>query len=168
MHYSDDYIDAICNKVEALVESFGFESGGIAGKSLGEDAVHAVAESISEDCRDGKAPDGSGWAKNAEEYAKQKARKFGVHDPGYRTGETLSIKALVGEVEITNDRVTMTHGTGAVDEDGASDRDKGRWLTDGDSSRNRPKRPFYELNHDRAEAVVEVLREGLKRQAEEF
>jgi hypothetical protein len=162
-HYSDDYVDQLCDQIEELVETFGFESAGVEGKSLADDAVHAVAESISEDCREGKAPDGSEWAPNKEPYRSWKAKKYGVHDPGYLTGQTLSIESLVGEVEVTNDRVTMTHGVGAVDEDGVTDREKGIWLTEGDEKQGREPRPFYALNDDRSKAVVDVLSEGLGR-----
>jgi hypothetical protein len=167
MSTENSNIESVAAWLDDLVASFGFEVSGVAGKSLGDDAVAAVAESISEDARESIAPDGTPWEPNAEKYAAWKAKKHGVHDPGYLTGETLSIKALIGEVEVANDRVTMTHGTGAVDESGASDRDKGRWLTDGDSSRNRPERPFYALNDARNDAVAAIMADGLGRHLQE-
>ncbi len=165
--FSDDYIDQLGDFLEDLVTTFGFETAGVAGKSLADDAVEAVAESISEDARNGKAPDGSDWAKNHGPYKDWKSRKYGIYDPGYKTKETLSIKALKGEVTITNEKVTMTHGTGAVDADGASDKEKGVWLTDGcdtDSKgrkQDRAPRPFYALNDERNDTVTKVMGEGL-------
>lgn len=162
----DSNIDEFCGFLSDLVNTFGFESAGVTGKSLGDDAVAAVAESISEDAREGIDPDGQAWAPNKEPYKTRKAKKFGVHDPGYRTGETLSLKALTGEVTVTNDSVSMSHGTGAVDQFGASDKDKGKWLSEGDPARNRPERKFYNLNDKRNEKVAEVMREGLGRHIE--
>lgn len=158
--------DSVARDLEALIDSYGFDIAGVAGKSLADDMVNAVAESISEDCRNGIAPDGSNWAKNSDNpeghgYASWKARRFGVHDPGYRTGETLSIKALVGEVKISNTEIVQSHGTGAVDEFGATDKQKGDWLTS--PKEGRAARPFYSFNEARADKVVEVAANGLER-----
>lgn len=142
--------------INELVATFGFEIAGVVGKSLGEDIVHAVADAISEDCRQGTAPDGSQWADNKEPYKTWKADEFGVFDPGYLRGDTLSIQGLVGEVEVSDSAIVQRHGIGAVDETGAVDKDKGEWLTNGG-------RPFYAFNQARADRAVAVAAEGLER-----
>ncbi|MDE2101007.1 MAG: hypothetical protein KGL39_27420 [Patescibacteria group bacterium] len=151
-------IDAVGRDIDELIASFGFQIAGVRGRSLADDMVHAVAEAISEDCRQGVAPDGSEWADNKEPYKTWKAEKYGSYSPGYKTGATLSLRSLKGDVDVTNEEIKQTHGVGDVDEDGETDKNKGVYLTEG---HNSSPRPFYAFNEARAEKVATVAGEGL-------
>lgn len=103
--------DDLMRDLRDLIDSFGFDAT-IEGKNLGQDCAGIVADGIAaRSIDDESGPDGQ-WKPNAPEYAKWKARKYGVGKPNIRTGQMLSHQSLIGQTVITTASVEMNYGTG--------------------------------------------------------
>lgn len=109
-------------------------------EGLGEQAAEANAVGIFEYMEAQTGPDNNPWVELSEDYARRKARVA----PGARMAElNLLMKApdqLKGTLDVSPDRLVQTYGTN----DRA--RDEAAWFQEGDETRNRPPRPFYDFN----------------------
>lgn len=160
---STSNIDEISAAFDDLFDSFGFTAEATGGINLGEECVGLIIESIADDASQAKGADGQTFPDNSEPYRADKDRVYGWDNPGYRTGQTLSLASLKGTPEISDDQVSMTYGTGEPpsrsysptghisDQDKeVTDREKAGWLTEkyGD---------IYALNEARERAVVDAV-----------
>lgn len=111
-------IDALAAKIQEAIDSFGFRSAAPGGSGdLGEACAKAVAEDIHSSALDGQEePDGTQFPDNEDRYAAMKAAKYGRtgRSFGFRTGQTLSVESLMGQVEASDDELTMRYGTGRI------------------------------------------------------
>lgn len=158
--------DEVAAWIQAVVDGFDFELD-VQGRSLGRDLAGVAAQAmIDRAVADGKDPDGVDYRPNEPKYRARKRRDYQVDQPNVRTGQMLSLTAMVGDTTITSDRVEMVYGTGEpprtslsghiTDADQAvTDRQKGEWATDAD-------RRFYELGAEGDDAVRGRIDEALE------
>lgn len=173
-------IDAVAAKVQAAIESFGFNARSAdGGETVGEACARAVAEDIASSAVDlQQTPKGDEFPDNDPDYAEMKERKYGRAGRSYgiRTGQTLSVESLMGQVEATDDTLTMRYGTGkppshAVGGSGlvtpadqkATDIEKAEWLT-----RSNPRTiDFYQVGPYAEKDVKEIVARSLKAHIEQ-
>lgn len=150
MARADSNLPEIEAALDAVAEAFNFEAPGIEGKGLGHEMLNVVADGILDrTIAEQKEPTGSALNPLSPAY---KAWKAGHGYPtliGVKTGHMLSLVEVQGERVIAPDEATMTYGKpGSTDDEGKTSRDKAEWFTDGDPARNRPARPFYDLDEE--------------------
>jgi hypothetical protein len=151
--------DQVAAWIDRTIDGFSFELPGT-DQSLGRDIAGIVAEGMIERAVPGtKAPDGGTWPRNEPKYAAWKRKKFGADQVGILTGQMLSLASMMGQVNVTADRVEMTYGTGETPtrsqsgaaltpgEKAATDRQKAEWFTAGG-------RAFYGLDANIAAQVI--------------
>ena len=123
---------------------------------FGEDVLDLMAEDIQDRCRNQLAPDGTTWPDNEPRYA---ARKGGL-PVGELTGEMLDINQIKGQRTIEPQTVEMEYGVSefAIQKAG--------WFTDGDTSLNRPERPFYEIDEMMEQRIYDRCQDEIDRRCE--
>lgn len=166
--------------VGQFVASFNFTRPGV-DQSLGRDLCHEVAGQIAiRAATESRGADQGRWDPNERKYREWKARTYGWDEdkPNYRTGQMLSHASLLGTPAVDPDRVLMYYGTGEPppgdttwsprDDRTRDDReadelvtdvDKAEWTTMG--GKNRPARPFYQVDETIRDRVIEVAGEAL-------
>jgi hypothetical protein len=100
-------------------------------------------------------------------HAERKHRKYGWEDTNYRTEQMLSHPSLAGKVEVRNDLVTLTYGTGQPPSVGVGPNNYSeppdRTVTDDDKAfyAHEQGRGFYELDEDIGEQIDAQVEEVL-------
>jgi hypothetical protein len=158
--------DQVSDWIEAFVRGFDFT------RTVAEQVATRAATEF-------RGADPTQWEPNEERYKRIKQKAYGWDEaPNYRTGQMLSISSLFGSPIVEPLTITMVYGTGDPPDgcwspwdhrtpsqvradEGVTDRQKGAWATDGDPSRNRPPRPFYEWDEEIRTAVIEVTAQAL-------
>ncbi|WP_422927029.1 hypothetical protein [Singulisphaera sp. PoT] len=155
-------IDEIEAKIKALVDSVSFTMPG-ENQSLARDIVDLVVTEIADRTLDRKQQaDGTALKANSPAYAAYKARRYKVdpHAPLVRTGQLLSQESLRGRPIISANSIEMRYGTGQPPAKAASGVPLSKAdqnTTDLEKAKHVSKdRPFYELDDDIAEKVVEL------------
>lgn len=113
----DSNLDAVRRAVELAVFQFDFESRAAGGGTVGEACQRIIAEDIHESAQDVQAdPMGQDFPDNDDDYAEFKERVYGRtgRSYGFRTGQTLSVESLMGELSTNGKEATMSYGTGQV------------------------------------------------------
>jgi hypothetical protein len=151
--------DQVAGWIDRVIDGFSFALPG-EDQSLGRDLAGIAAQGmIDRSVPDARSPDGGTWPANEPTYASWKRKKFDADQPGILSGQMLSLESMMGEVNVSADRVEMTYGTGTTPtrarsgaaltagQRQATDRQKAEWFTEGG-------RRFYGLDENIAAEVV--------------
>lgn len=172
---SDSNVNEVAKWLEDTINSFGFDSDGPGGETIGAACARAIAEDIQSSAVEVQAePDGRDFPDNDDKYAAFKAQKYGRTGRafGVRTGQLFSTESLMGSVKVSGDEMEMGYGTGKPVSTGAggsgyvssSDRDQ----TDIEkaviiTSLAKKRIDFYKLGPYAEVEVFEIVAEGLER-----
>jgi hypothetical protein len=183
----DSNIDEVVRYLENFLRSFDFTRKD-EDQSLGRDITLLVAERIAERSARGVDAQGNAWPVNSDKpshwhkdawgnplrYRTWKQLVYGWSNPNYRTGQMLSTQSLRGDkTTIQRTEILTVYGTDEPPDRGGSptraiaywdkngtDTDKAYYAHDG-QSKQRIKRPFYELNDEDVEAIVALCQDNL-------
>jgi hypothetical protein len=169
-------INEVVAWIEDFVRSFDFTRPG-KDKSLGRDIVGTIIRGrtigdprclVARSAAERRGAD-TQWKANESKYAARKAKDYGVFDqPNYRTGQMLSQASLWGKTEFMSDEIIMRYGTGdppsrsaaptqylSTEDQNITDIEKAYFAT------NVHDRPFYEIDDEIEEAVLEEMADAL-------
>lgn len=168
---STSNVDEVAATFADLFDSFGFTSESNGGQNLGDECAGIVALSIATDAADGKGAEGQTFPENSEPYKSRKSRKYGWTEPGYRTGQTLSLASLKGTPEITANEVNMEYGLNeppsrsvspsgylSTADKAVTDREKAEYITEKFG-------PIFAMNDDRSQQVADAVSEAFGKAA---
>jgi hypothetical protein len=173
-------INEVVAWIEDFVRSFDFTRPG-KDQSLGRDVVNVIirGQIVGGDSFDTRSILGRAfyqrrgadtrWKENAPDYREWKGKKYGVYDmPNVRTGQMLSEISMRGRTEYGPTEIVMKYGTGDPPSSSASPNqylsEQDQAITDVDKAyyaTNSHDRPFYEIDDEIEEAVLEEVAEAL-------
>lgn len=167
--------DEVVTWLEGFVQSFDFTRPGV-DQSLGRDAANAVCLGIATRSlaqRRGATTNWPDLSDNPWKYRTWKREKYGLdNEPNSRTGQMLSMTSLRGKTTYSPLEVRVTYGTDqppassaaptgylSASDEKVTDTQKATWATAG--AKNRPARPFFELDEAISQGVFDVVEQNL-------
>jgi hypothetical protein len=130
---------------------------------LGEELIDLVAAHIEDRTRTHQlGPDGRPLRPLAPSTLARKRSRGFPPTIGVETGEMLDVGEIRGKTHVDNETVVMQYGLG---EPATS---KAEWFQEGDSSRRRPAREFYDLGEDGEAKVMEFVDEVAEQARKDF
>jgi hypothetical protein len=136
--------------IKAIAQSWDFRGRG-RFKTLGQDALDVVAQGIYDrTVLDQTDPDGVPLAPLKPRTLARKRRKGYPDTIGVETGHMLDYRQLQGRRAIERRTASVEYGQDAIAEQEAE------WFQEGSKTKNRPPRPFMDLD-DRIEGELDDL-----------
>lgn len=169
-----DNLDTVMGQLTAIINSFDFTRPG-ADESLGKDCAMAIAQDIVDQSARQQTPDQQDFPRNAPEYAEWKGKKYGFPPPayGYRTGQTLSLNSVAGEIDVRPDEVVLKYGKGQPPNRSSASE----YITDADKSITDIEKMYFafaqrgidvmKIGPDARDAVMAEVREALTKHLQE-
>ena len=163
MDHVSDNSDDLARRLNELSASIDFTRPGRNG-SLGKTLIGIVHEAIVDRNLDEADDTSSPWPANQGKYGERKREEGLPVGVGLRSGgQMISMVEIQGEIRVEPEIVESTYGTNQ------DARDKANWFTYGSDgpdglhsgATNQPPRPFYGMNSQDADNVVEAAGEYL-------
>ncbi len=149
----DDY-ESVASALRVLTHALDFDARLPGGRRLGVLLAEAIAIGIFKRSLGRQVdPSGQAFAPLAPAYLRWKVQHGYSPRKNVKTGKMLSLDEIRGTTRITKHRVDLTYGRTPETQKLAE------WAAEGSRSRNRPPRPFYDLDpqiEEQLDAIVDA------------
>lgn len=141
-------------------------------QTLGEASVETVIDGIQARAlvrrgADALGPDEEDWPPNTPSYRRDKERRYGEHNPNFRTNQMLSRESLRGKPQVGHEAVEWKYGTDLAAENARTKHDRSitdvekARLAESGQSKHQIRRPFFAVSEQDADEVLIVVEDAI-------